>query len=305
MTLFSFSLSLSFTMLLPSLSLSFCLLLFSISPSHSLFSVYHFLTLTFTFSFNYSYSLFLSHYVIFLSLSLSHLSCCFLLFFSLFLSLSFTFSFLFSFYFENFHCFCNFLLSFSFFSVSLSLSISHIITLTLFLSLIILLSSLTLPFFRFSFHTFKNFIYLFFRFCFFVYWKKYQGSVWFKFIINKKSFNFHFKVGVVRSLLKADDILFFVLLEKVNLEKRKGVFLIDKGLLSSSDLVNLIQEMGFDASFYDEINTNNVLIHIEGMTCNSCVKNIETTIGKVKGINSVNVIGKQFYYLLNWGCCFS
>ncbi|EEB14125.1 Copper-transporting ATPase, putative [Pediculus humanus corporis] len=80
-----------------------------------------------------------------------------------------------------------------------------------------------------------------------------------------------------------------VLKANVNLEKRKGVFLIDKGLLSSSDLVNLIQEMGFDASFYDEINTNNVLIHIEGMTCNSCVKNIETTIGKVKGINSVNV----------------
>ncbi len=36
-------------------------------------------------------------------------------------------------------------------------------------------------------------------------------------------------------------------------------------------------------------------IHIDGMTCQSCVKNIENTISKLNGIKSIKVIKKRIY----------
>ncbi|KAK6633615.1 hypothetical protein RUM44_004222 [Polyplax serrata] len=80
-----------------------------------------------------------------------------------------------------------------------------------------------------------------------------------------------------------------VLEAKVDLEKNKGTFVIDQALLTSLQLVDLIQDMGFDANLFDEPSRAVVSLRIEGMTCHSCVRNIESTIGEVKGIHSIKV----------------
>jgi copper chaperone CopZ len=39
-------------------------------------------------------------------------------------------------------------------------------------------------------------------------------------------------------------------------------------------------------------------IRIDGMTCQSCVKNIENTISKLNGIKSIKVNKKLIYFLI-------
>ena len=71
---------------------------------------------------------------------------------------------------------------------------------------------------------------------------------------------------------------------KVFLEQKKAVASYDKGLVTASQIAAKIEDMGFEAKVMDSVQLN-----VEGMTCNSCVKNIEETIWEKIGILSIKV----------------
>ena len=64
-------------------------------------------------------------------------------------------------------------------------------------------------------------------------------------------------------------------------------------LVSPETLINLIQQMGFDATLpYSEETVpveKSVVMSIDGMTCNSCVRSIEENIADLAGVRSINV----------------
>ena len=85
---------------------------------------------------------------------------------------------------------------------------------------------------------------------------------------------------------------------KVTLEKEEAVVEYDPNLATPEQLRDGIEDMGFDASLYpagegsgnalaEEVSS--VVIQVEGMTCQSCVKNIEGFIIEKPGIKSITV----------------
>lgn len=79
---------------------------------------------------------------------------------------------------------------------------------------------------------------------------------------------------------------------KVNLEDEEAVIDFDKDVTCSSDLVTAIEELGFDAVIKErELSTTleNVVIHVDGMKCQSCVQNIENTIGSREYVKNISV----------------
>ncbi|XP_033114023.1 copper-transporting ATPase 1-like [Anneissia japonica] len=77
----------------------------------------------------------------------------------------------------------------------------------------------------------------------------------------------------------------------VSLERQQGVIAFDDNLTNPEQLLSAIQEMGFGASFnqHEKPLINEVLIRVDGMTCNSCVKSIEGNISELNGVNSIAV----------------
>lgn len=82
---------------------------------------------------------------------------------------------------------------------------------------------------------------------------------------------------------------------KVSLEKQEGVIEYDPSVTVPETLRDIIDDMGFVASLpnddnrgaRDMISTTN--LRIRGMTCQSCVRNIESTVSVEKGIVDVKV----------------
>ena len=63
-------------------------------------------------------------------------------------------------------------------------------------------------------------------------------------------------------------------------------------MIKAEDIVDGIEDMGFDAAVCDtgfEKRTQTVTISVEGMTCNSCVVSIEQQVGSYTGIHSIKV----------------
>jgi Cu+-exporting ATPase len=58
-------------------------------------------------------------------------------------------------------------------------------------------------------------------------------------------------------------------------------------LTSPEELRNCISDMGFDASLQTSV--AKVKIDINGMTCESCVSNVEGKIGSMLGVLSIKV----------------
>ena len=88
-------------------------------------------------------------------------------------------------------------------------------------------------------------------------------------------------------------ILFFF---QVSLEKKLAYVKYDPDLTTSAKICSSIDDMGFDATLQSPNPTviqcpdhQVTRIHVEGMTCQSCVKNIERTIGSRSDVFSVSV----------------
>ncbi|XP_005093403.1 copper-transporting ATPase 1 isoform X2 [Aplysia californica] len=82
----------------------------------------------------------------------------------------------------------------------------------------------------------------------------------------------------------------------VSLEKKLARLLIDVSKISPADAAEAIDDMGFDATLISPLTpstpqTNNARtrISVEGMTCQSCVRNIEGNIATKPGIVSITV----------------
>ncbi|KAG0723969.1 Copper-transporting ATPase 1 [Chionoecetes opilio] len=83
-----------------------------------------------------------------------------------------------------------------------------------------------------------------------------------------------------------------VLMIKVNLEDKKGVVSMDPRITTPEKVRDHINDMGFKATLLQADSSKSVancVVSIKGMKCNSCVKNIEGTIGGKPGILSVKV----------------
>uniref|UniRef100_A0A671KPU1 Copper-transporting ATPase 2 n=1 Tax=Sinocyclocheilus anshuiensis TaxID=1608454 RepID=A0A671KPU1_9TELE len=100
---------------------------------------------------------------------------------------------------------------------------------------------------------------------------------------------------------------------KVNLQEKKGIVTFDSSLTSPEELRAAIEDMGFEAQMSSDLKqshtsksspieitrdnpcvsedreTRKCFVHVTGMTCASCVANIEKNLLKHKGIKSVFV----------------
>ncbi|KAJ9589439.1 hypothetical protein L9F63_017342 [Diploptera punctata] len=76
---------------------------------------------------------------------------------------------------------------------------------------------------------------------------------------------------------------------KVSLEEKKGYIKYDPSLTNPQNLCAAIEDMGFEASLPASTDTAICILNIEGMTCISCVKNIESVISEKPGVKSIKV----------------
>ncbi|XP_068235378.1 copper-transporting ATPase 1 isoform X2 [Palaemon carinicauda] len=84
---------------------------------------------------------------------------------------------------------------------------------------------------------------------------------------------------------------------KVSLKDEKGTITYDKKITNPATIRDLIDDMGFEATVLDGEcqdnaqleNPRTCVISIKGMTCNSCVRNIQSTIGEKPGIADIKV----------------
>ncbi|ELU04312.1 hypothetical protein CAPTEDRAFT_32189, partial [Capitella teleta] len=75
---------------------------------------------------------------------------------------------------------------------------------------------------------------------------------------------------------------------KVSLEKKLAYVKFDPSVLTVEAVRQAVDDMGFEASL-DQPQSAQVRISVEGMTCKSCVRNIEEHVGKQDGVQSVEV----------------
>lgn len=79
---------------------------------------------------------------------------------------------------------------------------------------------------------------------------------------------------------------------QVSLEEKTATIMYNTSMTSPEELRNSIDDMGFDASLL--MPGTSVKIGITGMTCQSCVNSIESTIGSLPGVLSIQVSGHVF-----------
>lgn len=86
----------------------------------------------------------------------------------------------------------------------------------------------------------------------------------------------------------------FVRSIKVSLEDKNASIDYDTNNESSEDLCNAINEMGFEAFLRNNAKSfRTILLSIEGMTCQSCVKTITEKMSSKTGVNKINVSLKK------------
>lgn len=97
-------------------------------------------------------------------------------------------------------------------------------------------------------------------------------------------------VDTIRQTLQSTDGVKVV---DVELNSEKTEIWYQPAIIDPATLIKLIQDKGFEATLiYPNGRTPEyklVLISIEGMTCNSCVKSIEGTVGDIAGVKSIKV----------------
>ncbi|XP_065173186.1 copper-transporting ATPase 1 isoform X3 [Atheta coriaria] len=87
----------------------------------------------------------------------------------------------------------------------------------------------------------------------------------------------------IESNIGAKDGIVFI---KVNLQEKYAVVHFDPTLLTPELVADAIDDMGFDAVLSQ---TSTCSVRIEGMTCNSCVQNIQGNISTKPGVESIKV----------------
>lgn len=80
-----------------------------------------------------------------------------------------------------------------------------------------------------------------------------------------------------------------VLSIKVSLKEKAGYICYIPSVTNPQVLCSAIEDMGFDAVLPSASDSITCKIHVEGMTCNSCVKNIESVISGKSDVKSVKV----------------
>ena len=79
----------------------------------------------------------------------------------------------------------------------------------------------------------------------------------------------------------------------VSLEQKLGYVRYNPALVTSSVVVDAINDMGFEASLQEEttdaVDVETTQIRVEGMTCMSCVNHIEGVVKDINGVRSVHV----------------
>ncbi|MGO4886189.1 heavy metal translocating P-type ATPase [Anaerobacillus sp. MEB173] len=77
----------------------------------------------------------------------------------------------------------------------------------------------------------------------------------------------------------------------VNLASNQAQVDVDPSLVTSKQIVERIEKLGYDAKNMDEAEKKErkLLFSVKGMTCSSCVNRVEKIISKVAGVSSVTV----------------
>nr|XP_009860869.1 copper-transporting ATPase 2 [Ciona intestinalis] len=75
---------------------------------------------------------------------------------------------------------------------------------------------------------------------------------------------------------------------KVSLENMNAKVSFDPQVLTNKDVVELIEDLGFDAEV-ETGNTDTVVLNIDGMTCDACVNTIQSTLSGLKGIITTQI----------------
>ena len=111
-----------------------------------------------------------------------------------------------------------------------------------------------------------------------------------KIVIRIEGMTFPSCVDTIRETLQSTDGVKEV---DVHLNSEETEIWYQPAIVDPAKLIELIQDKGFEATviYPNGITPQHklVVIGIEGMTCNSCVKSIEGTIGDIPGIISIKV----------------
>ena len=82
----------------------------------------------------------------------------------------------------------------------------------------------------------------------------------------------------------------------MDLEAARGRFEFDASVTAPDLIKEYVDDLGFTADVVTAASGKEVVskcgVEIEGMTCQSCVKNIEGTIGKLSGVKDIKVRSK-------------
>ncbi|KAI9284237.1 hypothetical protein BC943DRAFT_325949 [Umbelopsis sp. AD052] len=75
----------------------------------------------------------------------------------------------------------------------------------------------------------------------------------------------------------------------VSLEKEEATIAFNPKVVSQDDIIEYIEDCGFDVPKNASTALTTITLPIEGMTCHSCVRSIESALSNKTGINTVNV----------------
>lgn len=81
---------------------------------------------------------------------------------------------------------------------------------------------------------------------------------------------------------------------KVSLAEKSGHVVYDPTKISPAEIIEAVEDMGFDCQLPDTVvdigeHTSICTIHVDGMTCMSCVNSIQDVVGKKESILNVAV----------------
>ena len=80
---------------------------------------------------------------------------------------------------------------------------------------------------------------------------------------------------------------------KVALGQKFGYFRYNPTLISAEDIAEAVDDMGFVALQDKSCSLSAVWINVIGMTCNSCVQNIEASVRQKRGVKLIEVSLEQ------------
>ena len=76
---------------------------------------------------------------------------------------------------------------------------------------------------------------------------------------------------------------------KVILDDKEATIAFDPSLLNASDIVESIRSLGFNSYLKNDDNGITVNVYINGMSCMNCVKNIQSNISALNGVQEIKV----------------